>query len=229
MITRRDALAATAAGAVAAAAMTSAANAAPEKSPTFGNPDQPAEGVFHSLPLGRPAVEALEPPSGGAVLEIGFGTDLLGAMQVHQSREFAIRAEVLSPLEVIRAATTTNAELLQMSGKLGVVAPGRYADLLVVDTGALLHLVFSWAMSGPADRWALLCALFVIVALPAVDVFPKESWLPSAPATAPASLVMLAEPAVELFKKVMKPPLPLVTVPPWLIIVAPAAVALFRN
>ena len=47
MITRRDALAATAAGAVAAAAMTSAANAAPEKSPTFGNPDQPAEGAVN--------------------------------------------------------------------------------------------------------------------------------------------------------------------------------------
>ena len=47
MITRRDALAATAAGAVAAAAMTSAANAAPEKTPTFGNPDQPAEGAVN--------------------------------------------------------------------------------------------------------------------------------------------------------------------------------------
>src|SRR5437016_14258965 len=47
VITRRDALAATAAGAVAAAAMTSAANAAPEKSPTSGNPDQPAEGAVN--------------------------------------------------------------------------------------------------------------------------------------------------------------------------------------
>jgi oxalate decarboxylase len=47
VITRRDALAATAAGAVAAAAMTSAANAAPEKSPIFGNPDQPAEGAVN--------------------------------------------------------------------------------------------------------------------------------------------------------------------------------------
>jgi imidazolonepropionase-like amidohydrolase len=72
--------------------------------------------------------------------KIGFGTDLLGAMQVHQSREFAIRAEVLSPMEVIRAATMTNAELLQMNGKLGVVAPGAYADLLVVDGDPLRDL-----------------------------------------------------------------------------------------
>jgi len=72
--------------------------------------------------------------------KIGFGTDLLGAMQVHQSREFAIRGEVLSPIEVIRAATLTNAELLQMSGKLGVIAPGAYADLLVVDGDPLRDL-----------------------------------------------------------------------------------------
>jgi imidazolonepropionase-like amidohydrolase len=72
-----------------------------------------------------------------ANVKLGFGTDLLGPMQVHQSREFSIRAEVLSPLEVIRSATLTNAELLQMEGKLGVVAPGAYADLLVVDGNPL--------------------------------------------------------------------------------------------
>jgi imidazolonepropionase-like amidohydrolase len=33
----------------------------------------------------------------GAGVKTGFGTDLLGAMHVHQSREFAIRAEVLTP------------------------------------------------------------------------------------------------------------------------------------
>lgn len=75
-----------------------------------------------------------------AGVKIGFGTDLLGAMHVHQSREFAIRAEVLSPLEVIRSATLTNAELLQMTGKLGIVAPGALADLLVVDGNPLKKL-----------------------------------------------------------------------------------------
>jgi imidazolonepropionase-like amidohydrolase len=72
--------------------------------------------------------------------KIGFGTDLLGAMHVHQSREFSIRAEVLSPAEIIRSATAINAELLQMSGKLGVVWPGAIADLLVVDGNPLKKL-----------------------------------------------------------------------------------------
>ena len=75
-----------------------------------------------------------------AHVKMGFGTDLLGAMQVHQSREVSIRAEVLSPLEVIRSATLTNAELLQMEGKLGVVAAGAFADLIVVDGNPLQDL-----------------------------------------------------------------------------------------
>jgi imidazolonepropionase-like amidohydrolase len=75
-----------------------------------------------------------------AGVKIGFGTDLLGPMHVHQSREFSIRAAVLSPAEVIRSATIINAELLQMAGKLGVVAPGAVADLLVVDGNPLKKL-----------------------------------------------------------------------------------------
>src|SRR5207237_1276392 len=41
-----------------------------------------------------------------AGVPVGYGTDLLGALQVEQSREFVIRSEVMSPIEIIRAATT---------------------------------------------------------------------------------------------------------------------------
>jgi imidazolonepropionase-like amidohydrolase len=75
-----------------------------------------------------------------AGVSIGFGTDLLGAMQEHQSREFAIRAEVLSPAEILRSATSVNAALLNAEGDLGVVAPGASADLLVVDGNPLADL-----------------------------------------------------------------------------------------
>jgi membrane protein implicated in regulation of membrane protease activity len=40
-----------------------------------------------------------------------------------------------------------------------------FAAFLVVDAGAILSLVFSWAISGPPYRWVLLCALLAIVAL----------------------------------------------------------------
>ncbi len=68
-----------------------------------------------------------------AGVAIGFGTDLLGETHDQQSRELAIRARVLSPLEILRSATLVNAEILGRRGELGVVAPGALADLLVVD------------------------------------------------------------------------------------------------
>ena len=45
-----------------------------------------------------------------AGVPVGFGTDLLGETHEQQSREFSIRAQVLSPAEVIRSATLVNAE-----------------------------------------------------------------------------------------------------------------------
>jgi imidazolonepropionase-like amidohydrolase len=68
-----------------------------------------------------------------AGVKLGFGTDLLGSLHVQECREFTIRSEVFSPLEILRQATSINAELMQLEGKLGCVAPGAYADLLVVD------------------------------------------------------------------------------------------------
>jgi imidazolonepropionase-like amidohydrolase len=68
-----------------------------------------------------------------AGVALGFGTDLLGETHDQQSREFAIRARVLAPLEILRSATLVNAEILGRAGELGVLAPGAFADLLVVD------------------------------------------------------------------------------------------------
>jgi imidazolonepropionase-like amidohydrolase len=67
-----------------------------------------------------------------AGVKIGYGTDLLGPMHRHQSREFVIRAEAMSPFDIIRSATIVNAELLNRPGELGVVAPGARADLITV-------------------------------------------------------------------------------------------------
>lgn len=72
-----------------------------------------------------------------AQAKIGFGTDLLGKVMDRQSREFVLRREVFSPLEILRSATSVNAELLQMSGKLGVIAPDAFADMLVLDGNPL--------------------------------------------------------------------------------------------
>jgi imidazolonepropionase-like amidohydrolase len=75
-----------------------------------------------------------------AGVEIGFGTDLLGSMHRHQSREFVIRAEVMSPFDIIRSATIVNAELLNRAGEIGVIAPGARADLIALDGDPLADI-----------------------------------------------------------------------------------------
>jgi imidazolonepropionase-like amidohydrolase len=72
-----------------------------------------------------------------AGVTIAFGTDLLGETHVRQSEEFAIRARVLDSRAILASATTTAAELIGHTGRLGVVRPGAIADLLVVDGNPL--------------------------------------------------------------------------------------------
>ncbi|OFT57463.1 amidohydrolase family protein [Corynebacterium sp. HMSC05E07] len=68
-----------------------------------------------------------------AGVSIAFGSDLLGSMHDHQSEEFRIRAKVQTSLDVLRSATTTAARLLGQEGRLGVVAEGAHADLLILN------------------------------------------------------------------------------------------------
>jgi imidazolonepropionase-like amidohydrolase len=75
-----------------------------------------------------------------AGVQMGFGSDLLGVLQPDQSREFLLRSEVLSPAEVIRSATTTNARLLGREAELGIIRPGALADMLVVQGNPLEDL-----------------------------------------------------------------------------------------
>jgi imidazolonepropionase-like amidohydrolase len=75
-----------------------------------------------------------------AGVPVAYGTDLLGALQVDQSREFIIRSEVASPIEIIRSATTIGAQVLRMEDKLGTLKPGAYADLLLIDGDPLTNL-----------------------------------------------------------------------------------------
>lgn len=68
-----------------------------------------------------------------AGVRMGFGTDLMGEMISAQTHEFVLRNEVLPAMDIIRAATSINAEILGQQGRLGCVRPGACADLLVVD------------------------------------------------------------------------------------------------
>src|SRR5262249_44525605 len=68
-----------------------------------------------------------------AGVKMGFGTDLLGPHHDRQGTESGVRAQVLPAFDILQSATTVAAEILMEEGRLGVVAPGAWADLLVVD------------------------------------------------------------------------------------------------
>ena len=75
-----------------------------------------------------------------AGVRMALGTDLFRAPKQYQSEELLIRAEVLPPAEVLRQATIMGAEVVGMSGRLGRVAEGYLADLLVVEGDPLADL-----------------------------------------------------------------------------------------
>jgi imidazolonepropionase-like amidohydrolase len=73
-------------------------------------------------------------------IPLAYGTDLLGQLQVAQSEEFTLRAQVLSPAEIIRSATIVGAQVVRMEGKLGCLKSGAFADILVIDGNPLKDL-----------------------------------------------------------------------------------------
>ena len=85
-------------------------------------------------------------------MKTGFGTDLLGAMHEDQLTEFEIRARVLPSIEILRQATSLNAELLGRPGEIGAVAPGALADLIAVDGDPVADV---GVLSGQGERITL--------------------------------------------------------------------------
>ena len=66
-------------------------------------------------------------------VKIAFGTDAAVFPHGENAHEFALMVKAgMPPLFAIQAATTHAAELLRQQGKLGVVAPGSFADIIAV-------------------------------------------------------------------------------------------------
>ncbi|WP_327668815.1 MULTISPECIES: amidohydrolase family protein [unclassified Streptomyces] len=72
-----------------------------------------------------------------AGVNLVYGSDLLGPMQTAQLEEFTLRAEVQPAADIVRAATSTAARLLNLESRIGTLAIGADADLLVVDGNPL--------------------------------------------------------------------------------------------
>ena len=96
-------------------------------------------------------------------VNIAWGTDLFGppAKQAQQSQEFLARAEFFTPFEILKQATSDNAELFMLSGlrhpyqqgALGIVEKGAYADLLLVDGNPLQDIKL---MANPGKNFRII-------------------------------------------------------------------------
>lgn len=104
-----------------------------EEGRAAGLPEDSYRKVFEVLDAGLAALERAH--RGG--VDIAFGTDLLGDMHYRQCTEFRLRAQVQRPIDIIRAATANAARLVGMEGRIGTLAPGAHADLLIVDGNPL--------------------------------------------------------------------------------------------
>ena len=80
-------------------------------------------------------------------VKIAWGTDLFGPLekQALQPLEFRARTRYFSNAEILRQATSANAELFKLSGlrhpyregEIGVIQEGAYADIILVDGNPL--------------------------------------------------------------------------------------------
>jgi imidazolonepropionase-like amidohydrolase len=116
-----------------------------------GLPEHSYRKVFDVLNAGLHALELAQ----RAQLPIVYGTDLLGGMHDEQLREFTLRRQVQPPADILRSATTVAARLLRLEGQVGVVAPGAYADLLVVEGDPLQDIA---VLTDPQRRLKLVMA-----------------------------------------------------------------------
>ena len=90
-----------------------------------------------------------------AGVKIAFGTDAGGFpwTEINEAAEFEHEVRLgMSPIEAIRTATTNAADLLGLSGQIGVIEKGAYADLVAVpgdplsNVGTLARI--DWVMKG---------------------------------------------------------------------------------
>jgi imidazolonepropionase-like amidohydrolase len=77
-----------------------------------------------------------------AGMKIAFGTDMGGipwSQPIAQEFDYMVKFG-MPPMEAIKSATSRAAELLEMKGELGVIAPGAYADVIAVAGDPLTNI-----------------------------------------------------------------------------------------
>lgn len=77
----------------------------------------------------------------GAGVTLGLGTDLIGEIQKMQNHELVIRSEVQPVADVLRSMWCVNPKLCKMEGKIGVLNPGAFGDIVISRINPLEDIV----------------------------------------------------------------------------------------
>jgi imidazolonepropionase-like amidohydrolase len=77
-----------------------------------------------------------------AGVKIAFGTDMGGIPWTEPiANEFGVMVKFgMSPMDAIKSATSSAANLLEMKGDIGVIAPGAFADIIAVQGDPLANI-----------------------------------------------------------------------------------------
>ncbi|HXS82932.1 MAG TPA: amidohydrolase family protein [Methylomirabilota bacterium] len=86
-------------------------------------------------------------------VKIAFGTDVGVFAHGTQAKEFKIYTDLgMTPMQAIQSATTSAADLMSWSGKVGVVAKGSFADMVAVSGDPTKDITelerVKWVMKG---------------------------------------------------------------------------------
>jgi len=100
----------------------------------------PASATQKVREVNKRTLEAIEACVKAGV-KLGLGCDLHGDIFLQtQGRELLLRWQIQRPVDVLRSATSINAEIVQRAGELGQITPGALADLILVDGDPLSDL-----------------------------------------------------------------------------------------
>ncbi|OJJ70129.1 hypothetical protein ASPBRDRAFT_56849 [Aspergillus brasiliensis CBS 101740] len=96
----------------------------------------PADGQAKNSEVLTAGLKSLKIASDAGVT-LCYGSDLLGPLGIAQTGEFALRAQVLSPLAVLQSATINPAKMMGQEERIGQIKEGFLADILFLNKNPL--------------------------------------------------------------------------------------------
>ncbi|KAJ5832766.1 hypothetical protein N7474_001077 [Penicillium riverlandense] len=96
----------------------------------------PPESQIKNSQVLKSGLEALKTASEAGVT-MCYGSDLLGPLGSAQTHEFSLRAQILSPLEVLRSATVNPAKMMGWENSIGQLKEGFIADVVILNGNPL--------------------------------------------------------------------------------------------